>query len=751
MKPLQGVVVPHIINVYTTPGYIDLVMEPPHDCFWIEASPDMPMVLKDRCVEAFAKLHQHGILHGDVELRHMLIGADCKVTIIDFQRSRSSNPIPEVDLQIAMPDEFRMEMRRVKFKLDYEGARAKEYAKMQRAIELAEVNKEIERKLRRCRRFGRPEDFMQPPEEDVVDPAVSTTLWSEEWIIGCEATPRRFVVPGRTSQDVQNAVESFLASVSKMESLARRPELFPNVSALVADYSGGFLSPRVCDLVEDFFLPQHQIHKRKRDMQQTIPETSFTDNEARQETKRRRLNTPSLLQPVVHASEPLPAFPPPHHTLSSYQTPTELPLFVDPRELAPPRKRKRSHSWTSITGLPEMSFSDFMLLSEMEKEQELARKKRKTSLTSITAEYGSDCERSLSPPPVSPEVEMPNTRLRRISPCLSPEEAAIRTAMSLSSSSSDPIRPATKLPPPIIVRDFANKTYDGPKGYYVPHPPTENRMGLERAKYIRRSNALNCMELGLNYPTIEDQCGDIVPDINPLPYTMKFEQERDRMTRKRKRTRGLGSLMRKRNMERLSDEERCEIALARSWEEAQDLGNMSKVRFQRPISVVCSIPEDRFRYSAPPHPIRGVLKKPEPVKTFQYQQPWEQPSDGELSPKVGPIREALDRSGGFGMLGVEFQHHITTDEETSRKELLNRLRMSDTCRRGVEYLWREEEKRMEEMRRMDSLEGLGEPKEILPHHLGEPFKLVHPSTMQEELEEEYLVEQMLIAEDDQSS
>ena len=103
------------------------------------------------------------------------------------------------------------------------------------------------------------------------------------------------------------------------------------------------------------------------------------------------------------------------------------------------------------------------------------------------------------------------------------------------------------------------------------------------------------------------------------------------------------------------------------------------------------------------------------------------------------------------MLGVEFQHHITIGEETLRKELLNRLRVSDASRRGVEGIWREEEKRMEEMRRMDSLDGWGaprEPKEIVSHRLGEPFRLVRPSAMQEELEEEYLVEKMLIAEDD---
>ncbi|EEB93131.1 hypothetical protein MPER_08257, partial [Moniliophthora perniciosa FA553] len=72
----EGDVVPSIITVFTGPCTLNVAMEPPHHSFWVEASPDMPLVLKERCIAAYERLHGCGVLHGDVELRHMLIGKD---------------------------------------------------------------------------------------------------------------------------------------------------------------------------------------------------------------------------------------------------------------------------------------------------------------------------------------------------------------------------------------------------------------------------------------------------------------------------------------------------------------------------------------------------------------------------------------------------------------------------------------------------------------------------------------------------
>ncbi|KAJ3813676.1 hypothetical protein F5876DRAFT_4922, partial [Lentinula aff. lateritia] len=76
LRPLQGRCVPHVIGIFTGPGAINVAMEPPHSSFWIEASTDMPLSLKERCVDAIAQIHSCGVFHGDIQLRHILIGGD---------------------------------------------------------------------------------------------------------------------------------------------------------------------------------------------------------------------------------------------------------------------------------------------------------------------------------------------------------------------------------------------------------------------------------------------------------------------------------------------------------------------------------------------------------------------------------------------------------------------------------------------------------------------------------------------------
>ena len=56
--------------------------------------------------------------------------------------------------------------------------------------------------------------------------------------------------------------------------------------------------------------------------------------------------------------------------------------------------------------------------------------------------------------------------------------------------------------PPIKVRDFAYEAYDGPRGYSVPHPPTEARAAKERRWHIARLNARNCWDHNLPHPQI---------------------------------------------------------------------------------------------------------------------------------------------------------------------------------------------------------------------------------------------------------
>lgn len=71
----MGICIPTVIGAYaTTAGRITLAMEPPHHIGWHEADPYASLELKDKIVEAYRKIHAQGVLHNDVELRHMLIG-----------------------------------------------------------------------------------------------------------------------------------------------------------------------------------------------------------------------------------------------------------------------------------------------------------------------------------------------------------------------------------------------------------------------------------------------------------------------------------------------------------------------------------------------------------------------------------------------------------------------------------------------------------------------------------------------------
>jgi hypothetical protein len=220
LRPLQGDVLPWIIGVHVLPGVINVAMELPHHSFWIEASPDMPTILKTRCIEAFEKIHRRGVLHGDVELRHMLIGGDGKVTVVDFQMSRVLVLHDDFMLLAAEPWELKLEMRKVKYKLDYDGARKKETEKMIRSEERDQINGAnlIEEKTAK----GHGEDI---PEEDIVDPPVHIRVWNESWAnAAANATPTRFVVPGQSSDKLAKEVQTFLATIDRMAASPSLPQ-----------------------------------------------------------------------------------------------------------------------------------------------------------------------------------------------------------------------------------------------------------------------------------------------------------------------------------------------------------------------------------------------------------------------------------------------------------------------------------------------------------------------------------------------
>lgn len=206
-------------------------MEMPHSSFWIESSPSMPDVLKERVIAAFEKIHAQGVLHGDPELRHMLVGADGRVMIIDFGMSRAAREHPSVGLERAEPEEFRLEMRKVKYKLDYMGARKKEGDKVDDYLRRVRRNKKISELWKRRakgERVGPIPQYEEDPEEYALDPPVNAQDFQEDWITASDDSPMRVVVPGQTAEEVASAVQTFLdqleeTSPSKPESPCPSP------------------------------------------------------------------------------------------------------------------------------------------------------------------------------------------------------------------------------------------------------------------------------------------------------------------------------------------------------------------------------------------------------------------------------------------------------------------------------------------------------------------------------------------------
>ncbi|KAI5119064.1 hypothetical protein M0805_001523 [Coniferiporia weirii] len=217
LQPLQGSVIPAIIGVYLVDGAISVAMELPSSSFWIEASDDMSDHLKRKCIAAFDMIHDCGVLHNDVELRHMLISAEGDVTIIDFQGSQALKSIEEVGLEAASEADIRLEKRKVMFKLNYGNARINENEKRKRVFEREKRN--IRRRRRRVQAaaqaggggsitpLGDDESDAEDP-DDVLNPIVESHIWFDCWV-GEDFEPVCYIVPGQVDSEVRKALQEF--------------------------------------------------------------------------------------------------------------------------------------------------------------------------------------------------------------------------------------------------------------------------------------------------------------------------------------------------------------------------------------------------------------------------------------------------------------------------------------------------------------------------------------------------------------
>lgn len=106
-------------------------MEPPHNTAkgWTEADPkSTPVHVKQKIIQAYEEIHDSGVLHGDVQLRHILITDDEDICIVDWKSSRSLTAVPSIGLLQCSPEDLDAELQHVRRLLAYGDIAAREPA-----------------------------------------------------------------------------------------------------------------------------------------------------------------------------------------------------------------------------------------------------------------------------------------------------------------------------------------------------------------------------------------------------------------------------------------------------------------------------------------------------------------------------------------------------------------------------------------------------------------------------------------------
>ncbi|KAG0709055.1 hypothetical protein DFH29DRAFT_890315 [Suillus ampliporus] len=306
LKPLQGVIVPRIIGVHILPGAISIAMEIPHQSFWMEASPTMPDVLKERAMEGLEMLHSRGILHGDIELRHC-----------SHRRGwlpRSTNPDESVGLEKAEEEEFRFEKRLLAFKLDLNGARIRECQKTE-AFRTAVEPKDA--------RTGYIPPYEEEPEDEKIEPPVHPQDLQDTWIRGSDAPPARIVVPGQSEEEVKTAIRTFFESLAESCADQALSQPLPSIGGTAEGSEAG---PSTSTIAPESAIRSLSERKRSREPSpSSSPHASSSFD-------------PQPSKRVRHESEPLPST---SASSNNYPVP-EMP-WINPRD--------RVHMWYS--DLPE--------------------------------------------------------------------------------------------------------------------------------------------------------------------------------------------------------------------------------------------------------------------------------------------------------------------------------------------------------------------------------------------------------------
>ncbi|TEB39185.1 hypothetical protein FA13DRAFT_1725158 [Coprinellus micaceus] len=210
---LQGVYVPNIIGIYAGLDVVNVLMELPHPAFWMHASDDMPDVLKKRCIDCFERIHAAGVLYGNVQLSHIIVGADARVTLVNFEHAAVLDPLPQFCQKKTTPDKLRLEMRQVKYLLNYDKAREREQQKWIGYKARKDWNEK--ERVRASRESGYTPQCLAEPDDDVLNPPVDPHR-TKGWV-DSKYKADRFVVPTITPEFFTSAVEKFIANIRRME------------------------------------------------------------------------------------------------------------------------------------------------------------------------------------------------------------------------------------------------------------------------------------------------------------------------------------------------------------------------------------------------------------------------------------------------------------------------------------------------------------------------------------------------------
>lgn len=401
----------------------------------------MPFILKEEVVTAYSRLHNLGVIHGSPQLRNMLICADGRVKLVDFQASRALNALLTAGIMPATRADIDLEMRQVKFKLDYVGARQYEFDKRDRAHDIETRNKERAR-LRKLQYRGRYDGDIDEDEhytgDDALNPPIPDPFWQDHWIDDIDRAPRRFVAPGQTDEDLRNALLDFEnVIIAKTKDYDER---------MLARLAGGQSSKPVTPPedgqdgaeLESVVIGGYSIRRRKR----SDSEVSDVGGP----TKTRESAEEELQRLVREANAEAAAA-------------TEYPF-------------------------PSRTFA-----------------KTCSGRTIADDEYGYDLPRASSTFSRSKEPVVHDYRA-----VVPPSEPLASNPYSKSSSSKAAIVKGGDLPQAsssagvaskeVKIIDYATQPYYGPRGYYVPHPPTETRAGIERVRHIRETNRETAEQMG---------------------------------------------------------------------------------------------------------------------------------------------------------------------------------------------------------------------------------------------------------------